>query len=208
MTIFIYSKSESFKEHINKVLGTQVSHRSDLSAIKANDADMLLIQASSYSDLQLTQVLRDQVALTIAIADEMPDLGKMLRYTNLGVNSYCNAYMAKAHYEQLMIMLEQGNSWFPPELLSQALAVAHSSVRPEENDEQLIELTARQKQIALCIADGKSNKMVADECGIAEGTVKSHVTQIYNKLNVTDRLGLVVYLKRLNLLASTKRKVE
>lgn len=208
MTVYIYSKSESFKAHIDQVMGSHVRHRSDLLSLKATMDDVVIIHASSYSDLQLTDLLKQHSDLRIAIADDLPDLGKMLRYTNLEVSAYCNAYMAKSHYSQLVLMLEEGHSWFPPSLLSQALALAHSSVRPEESDEQLNELTARQKQIALSIAEGKSNKVVAEECGIAERTVKSHLTQIFNKLNVSDRVGLVIYLKKLNLLNSNKRTVD
>lgn len=210
MIIYIYTKSDSFKEHIKKVMGFHVTYRSDLATMKAGLGDIIVIHASSYSDLNLSDILRDNAnaSLAIAIADDLPDIGKMLRYTNLGVKGYCNSYMAKAHYDQLVLMLKDGHSWFPPALLSQALSLAHSSVRPEESDEQLLELTSRQKQIALCIAEGKSNKVVAEECGIAEGTVKSHITQIFNKLNVSDRVGLVIHLKELNLLGRNRRKTD
>lgn len=181
--------------------------RSDLDNIKAAAGDVVLIHGDSFAEQNLTEALRDSAtrSYAVAIAEEFPDLGKMLRYANLGVNGYCNAYMAKAHYEQLALMLQSGQSWFPPALLSQALSVAHTSVRPEESHEQLLELTSRQRQIALCIAEGKSNKDIAEECGIAERTVKSHLTQIFDKLNVSDRIGLVIHLKKLNMLGSNKR---
>lgn len=183
------------------------THRSELNTLKAGVGDVVLIHGDSYSEQALTEALRACVAgeYAVAVAEEFPDLGKMLRYANLGVNGYCNAYMAKAHYEQLVLMLQSGQSWFPPSLLSQALSVAHTSVRPEESHEQLLELTSRQRQIALCIAEGKSNKEVAETCGIAERTVKSHLTQIFDKLGVSDRIGLVIHLKKLNMLGSNKR---
>ena len=167
----------------------------------------MLIHGDSFSAQNLTDALRESSASSyaVAVAEEFPDLGKMLRYANLGVSGYCNAYMAKAHYEQLVLMLQSGQSWFPPSLLTQALAVAHTSVRPEESHEQLLELTSRQRQIALCAAEGKSNKDIAEECGIAERTVKSHLTQIFEKLGVADRIGLVIHLKKLNMLGSNKR---
>lgn len=210
MTIYLYSKSESFTEHMNNVISAHVTYRTDLGLIKASESDIILIHGGSYPDVVIQEALREYSALpcSFAVADDLPDLGKMLRYTHLGINAYCNAYMAKPHYEQLFLMLKEGQSWYPPELLSQALSLAHSSVRPEDNDEQLKELTDRQKEIALSIAEGKSNKQVAEECGIAEQTVKSHLTQIFNKLNVTDRIGLVIYLKQLNLLPGNKRQPE
>lgn len=208
MNIYIYSKSESFNEHMNKVIASHVTFRSDLSVLKAGASDIVLIHGASFTDAAIQGALRDSASLScsFAIADDLPDLGKMLRFTNIGIQGYCNAYMAKPHYDQLVLMLGEGHSWYPPELLSQALSIAHSSVSPEDSDEQLNELTSRQKQIALSIAEGKSNKIVAEECGIAEQTVKSHLTQIFAKLNVPDRIGLVIQLKRLNLLGSNRRK--
>ena len=207
MTFYIYSRSESFKSHISKLMLAHVTYRQDLNNIKASAGDTVLIHGDSFSAQNLTDALRESSASSyaVAVAEEFPDLGKMLRYANLGVSGYCNAYMAKAHYEQLVLMLQSGQSWFPPSLLTQALAVAHTSVRPEESHEQLLELTSRQRQIALCAAEGKSNKDIAEECGIAERTVKSHLTQIFEKLGVADRIGLVIHLKKLNMLGSNKR---
>jgi DNA-binding NarL/FixJ family response regulator len=208
MIIYIYSKSDSFNEHMSKIIGVHVTYRSDLSVLKAGTSDIVLIHEASFSDVAIQEALRENASLScsLAIADDLPDLGKMLRYTNLGIKGYCNAYMAKPHYDQFVLMLGEGHSWYPPELLSQALSIAHSSVSPDDSDEQLNELTSRQKQIALSIADGKSNKIVAEECGIAEQTVKSHLTQIFTKLKVPDRIGLIIHLKRLNLLGSNRRK--
>ena len=94
------------------------------------------------------------------------------------------------------MMINDGNSWYPPSLLGQALEIAHSSIRTDNQTDHLDGLTPRQQQIALSIAEGKSNKAVADEHGISERTVKSHLTQIFEKLEVDDRVGLVLHLKK------------
>lgn len=210
MTIYIYSTSDSFNAHIKSVVSAHITYRPDLKLLRSGHSGIVLIHGDSFNDTAIQDVLADIEASsgTVAIAEELPDLGNMLRYTNLGVGGYCNAYMAKPHYDQLLLMLKEGHSWYPPELLSQALSIAHSSVRPEDSDEQLNELTLRQREIALSIAEGKSNKVVAGEYGIAERTVKSHLTQIFTKLKVSDRIGLVLYLKRLNVLGRNRRKSD
>lgn len=203
MNIAVYSKSEAFISHIHDLALGDVMERVDLSSLPKAQQDVIIVHASSFRPEELTLALQsaDSNMSRIAIADEFPDIGKMLRYTNLGVQGYCNAYMAQAHFKQLASMLSEGQSWFPPSLLGQALSLAHSSVNSIKNDEQLPELTVRQKQIALSIARGKSNKEVALECGISERTVKSHLTQIFEKLSVKDRLGLAVLLKQKNVIA-------
>lgn len=202
MNIAVYSKSESFNSHIIGVGLGDIVTREDLSSLAKAQQDVIIVHEGSFRLDEVTLALQSVVSDIgrIAVADEYPDIGKMLRFTNLGVQGYCNAYMAQPHYKQLATMLSEGHSWFPPSLLGQALLLAHSSVNSIKNDEQLPELTVRQKEIALSIARGKSNKEVAIECGISERTVKSHLTQIFEKLRVKDRLGLAVLLKQKNVL--------
>ncbi|PFJ18877.1 DNA-binding response regulator [Bacillus cereus] len=58
------------------------------------------------------------------------------------------------------------------------------------------ELTEREYEILLLIAEGKSNQEVAEELFIALKTVKTHVSNILNKLNVSDRTQAVIYAFR------------
>jgi two-component system NarL family response regulator len=49
------------------------------------------------------------------------------------------------------------------------------------------ELTQRETEILQRIVNGKSNKEIAGELAVAEGTIKSHISNILNKLGVADR---------------------
>jgi two-component system nitrate/nitrite response regulator NarL len=51
-------------------------------------------------------------------------------------------------------------------------------------------LTPREQQIALAIADGRSNRDIAARLGITEQTVKNHLTSIFVKVGVDNRLQL------------------
>ncbi len=57
------------------------------------------------------------------------------------------------------------------------------------------ELTEREKEIAVLIADGLSNKQIADKLYISEGTVKNYISSIYDKTGIHDRVKLAVALK-------------
>ena len=49
------------------------------------------------------------------------------------------------------------------------------------------ELTRRQRDVLTLIAEGKSNKLIADALKMSESTVKAHVKQIIKRLNVVNR---------------------
>ena len=54
-------------------------------------------------------------------------------------------------------------------------------------------MTGRERQIVRCVAQGKSNKLVARELGIAEGTVKVHIKRILRKLALHSRVDIAVW---------------
>jgi DNA-binding NarL/FixJ family response regulator len=66
----------------------------------------------------------------------------------------------------------------------------------------LTELTPREKEVLRLIATGASNREIAQELYISEGTVKNHVTNILNTLNLRDRTQAAIwantYLSYLN----------
>jgi two-component system nitrate/nitrite response regulator NarL len=57
-------------------------------------------------------------------------------------------------------------------------------------------LTPREQQIASAIADGRSNRDIAARLGITEQTVKNHLTSIFEKVGVDNRLQLGLALVR------------
>jgi DNA-binding NarL/FixJ family response regulator len=63
-------------------------------------------------------------------------------------------------------------------------------------------LTAREREVLLLIARGLPNKQIALELGIAEKTVKTHVSSILGKLGLTDRTQAALYAVRAGLIES------
>jgi DNA-binding NarL/FixJ family response regulator len=60
-------------------------------------------------------------------------------------------------------------------------------------------LTERQQQVLALMAQGNSNKLICRELGLAEATVKIHVTAILRALKVTSRAQAIVAVNRLGL---------
>jgi DNA-binding NarL/FixJ family response regulator len=58
------------------------------------------------------------------------------------------------------------------------------------------ELTSRELDVLVLLADGLPNKLIARRLGIAEKTVKAHVTQIFQALGVTDRTQAALWADR------------
>lgn len=65
-------------------------------------------------------------------------------------------------------------------------------------------LTKREREIVALIAEGLTNRELAERMCISEATVRTHLTSIFLKLGVTNRLKLVVYAYRHGLANPTR----
>ncbi|ASI69692.1 DNA-binding response regulator [Diaphorobacter nitroreducens] len=83
-----------------------------------------------------------------------------------------------------------GGSWFPPMAAERSEADAALAAK-------LAQLTPQQFRVLLCLADGLLNKQIAHELGLAENTVKVHVTAILKKLECYSRTQAAVLVKGL-----------
>jgi DNA-binding NarL/FixJ family response regulator len=70
---------------------------------------------------------------------------------------------------------------------------------PPSGKESILDLSEREMEIAVLLAKGYSNKQIASELFITEGTTKNYISSIYNKINISDRTKAVLFLQqRLN----------
>lgn len=197
MVLIVYSKSRSFNEHLKKVFDFEIDFRSQLSGLMKNSDNLYIVHANSFLR-ELPKWLKSLSTnnAKVGLADDTPTITDMLGYTELGVLAYFNSYMADAHYQQLVRLLANGQSWFPPAMMQDAFSLARSTLASMPSTDPLEQLTKREREVALAVAAGLSNKMVAKQCGITERTVKAHMTHIFKKLDVKDRVALVIYLNR------------
>lgn len=65
----------------------------------------------------------------------------------------------------------------------------------EANEDLLVDMTEREKEICTLLAKGLNNRQIADELYISEGTVKNYISSIYDKTGIHDRSKLIVAMK-------------
>ena len=92
-----------------------------------------------------------------------------------------------------------GEVWFDRTLIGNVLtelsrASATKKLDPEAA--KVSKLTEREREIAALIGEGLKNKQIANRLFISETTVRHHLTSVFDKLGVTDRLELIIYAYR------------
>jgi DNA-binding CsgD family transcriptional regulator len=58
--------------------------------------------------------------------------------------------------------------------------------------QDIAQLTAREREIALLVAEGRGNREIAEAVYLSEATVKSHILRITAKLDAPNRVGIAV----------------
>lgn len=128
----------------------------------------------------------------VIVFSDLPSYAEGTALLALGIRGYANTYI---HPENLMQMLEtvkSGNIWLYPEFIHQMVQKLTDS--EQRHSGVLEKLTERESETALLVADGLSNKEIASNLNITERTVKNHLTHIFEKLGVSDRLSLAMLL--------------
>ncbi len=199
MQLIVYTASPAFERFIGEHLDLPFDLRTQLGP-PAEEPDCIhLLHLSAMADAcyeWLQQNLPGRPTLA-ALCSDRPNLQEMLEGVRLGARAYCNSYMAANHYYQMLQLIESGQSWFPPQLLEQTFDLArHAAARARPEADALADLTAREREIALAVGNGKSNREIAQQFEITEPTVKTHLGNIFRKLEIKDRIGLVLLLKR------------
>lgn len=124
---------------------------------------------------------------------------------NIGAAGYIPKTSSREVIISAVNLVLSGGVYIPSELLrdneQSELSILKSLENISENKTSSKNiLSPRQIDVLKLISQGKSNKQIAFELGLTEGTVKLHVTAILKLLNVYNRTGAVVAAKKEGLL--------
>lgn len=119
------------------------------------------------------------------------------------ISAGAHAYLLKEASEQEILAtiraVRRGESGLSPKIARTVLDRLRSlepAVEEPGDDPPIEPLTAREEKILALVAEGRSNKNIAETVFLAEGTVKNYVSRIMDKLNVQSRTELAVKAAR------------
>jgi DNA-binding NarL/FixJ family response regulator len=155
-------------------------HAPDLAVLDIGMPGMtgLNVLSSVVADRPETKV----VFLTAAASD-----GQILTAISRGAKGFMLKDMAADSLIHCVRQVAAGQRWFPTELVDAAVdrETGHQVQR-----ERLQKLTAREREVVVSLCAGHSNKQIARELNVTEGTVRIHLHNIFEKLGVTSRTAL------------------
>lgn len=134
--------------------------------------------------------------LHVMVLSQYPTFNIGRNLLSLGIQGYGNARMLPVHLQDAFDCIQRGDIWVYPEFVQMMIQGINSQDTNLSLDDSNLEvLSPREKEIVKYIYEGRTNKQIAQMTDITLRTVKAHTSSIYEKLNVKDRVALVLMLK-------------
>lgn len=149
---------------------------------------------------------RDSLALVEAVRKVSPDIKvivmhllaaheDVVAFVRAGVSGFIMKDASVAEFVATIRSVADGHSVLPPSMATTLFShvAAQAAARGTRGAKAAVRMTARERQVVTAIAEGMSNKEIAERLGVATHTVKSHVHNILEKLALHTRLEVAAY---------------
>ena len=122
------------------------------------------------------------ILLTAAIDDSSLIEAKALKVRGIVLKNSDPAYLMEC-----LDQVRHGRRWFDPELVVRARHLAEAQA-----GSSLVSLAPREKQLIGFVRSGLRNREIAEKLGVTEGTVKTYLHTVFEKLGVSNRTELAI----------------
>lgn len=185
-------------------LGTISQASSGEEAVKiagTGEPDLILLDLNmkGMDGISTIKALRDnEVFSRIVIFSVSDNPDNILKAIKTGADGYI---LKDSEPEELVEFVKQAvhGKFVVSEKVAEILKSQNSEEGENTSDIDIDSLTHREQQILSLIAQGMSNKMIARELNIAEGTVKVHVKNLLKKLSFRSRVEAAIWAMENNL---------
>ena len=170
------------------------NHAATLALIDASPGpDLLLMDlhmpgAQGIEGVRAVRERAPHVPLVVVSADDDPAAIRMM--LDLGVSGFIPKTDSPAVVASAVRLILAGGIYVPPRL------VAHAGMVPAADGACVTGLTSRQIDVLRLLGHGLSNKAIARELGVSEGTIKVHLLAVFRVLDVRNRTAAVIAAQR------------
>ena len=164
-----------------------------LDKLKIYHPDVLLLDINmpEIDGIEVLKIIKtnkiDVKVLMLTVHNEVEYLIKSLE---IGVDGYIMKDSESNELKKAIYMILDDKTYIQPSMIPELnYRLAHRDIEKDK----LESLTKREKEILIQVASGMSNKEIAINLDISERTVKNHISNIFKKIDVSDRTQAAVF---------------
>lgn len=179
-----------------EVVGEASSGEQAIEQARALDPDLVLMDVTMpgiggiEAMRRIKAAMPDIAVVMLTVSDDEQNL---LQAVRAGAAGYLLKDVSPAELFDSLRAIERGEAVIPRRMAAgvldefRALSVRDGPARPEEA------LTPREREVMVLVAEGRTNKEVAEACSLSPNTVKSHMRKILEKLHLQNRAQVAAW---------------
>jgi two-component system, NarL family, nitrate/nitrite response regulator NarL len=189
-----------------KVVGEAGDSTTGIEMVARQKPDITLLKLNALGDPYLDvipQLLEAWNQTRIILMTTTDDFQTCSQAVQMGVIGVVSKTQPPKALIKAIKKVYDGEVWIERSMMAHLLKTMSPNRRPSVIDpetEKISQLSNREKEVIHLIGLGLRNKFIANQLSIGETTVRHHLTSIYDKLGVSDRLELLVFAHRSGLI--------
>ncbi|AFJ01873.1 regulatory protein, LuxR [Methylophaga frappieri] len=170
-------------------------------ALVMQTADMLICDQQLLEQNQAEVMAKVREAAPnsrILIVGKGLPIGVQIAALKQGARGYFNESLPFEKLRDAIHLILQGEVWVERHLISDLINEINQAPQVDDVHREAAEtLSPKEREVATLVSHGATNKMIAKQMDITERTVKAHLTTIFQKMNLPDRLSLAIVFRDL-----------
>ncbi|MBM3678702.1 MAG: response regulator transcription factor [Actinobacteria bacterium] len=184
-----------------ELVGTAADGREAIEAARAGLPDVVLmdLEMPTMDGIDATRgIVAERPGTAVLILTSFSDRSRIVSALDAGAVGYLLKDAAADEVVEAIRTAAAGGSPLDPR-------AARSLIEAKTAPDPLESLSGREREVLGALLEGLPNKLIARRLGISEKTVKTHLTNVFRQIGVTDRVQAVLWAERRGLRAGSGR---
>lgn len=168
--------------------------------VKKFKPDVLLLDINMpiKNGIEVLQQLReDKAEVKVLMLTVHNEVDYLIKAVDVGADGYILKESESSELKKAINMIVSGKNYIQPSLIP---ALNSRLANRDVEKDKINYLTKRELEVLIQVANGMSNKEIAINLDISERTVKNHISNIFKKIDVSDRTQAAVFAIRNNII--------
>ncbi|MFN3399229.1 MAG: LuxR C-terminal-related transcriptional regulator [Ferrovibrio sp.] len=203
LNIVHIDRNQLFREGLRRILdgsSYNIAHgissvAEGIAQILTHQPGMVIIDTAGYGDVLVELMLSIRGVPTpprVVILTDAVGIPRLASALSAGVDGYLLKDMSSEALKQSLNLVVMGEKVFPTDLAHLLINSRHIG-QNEKVADRPGQLSDRESEILACLVNGQSNKVIASQLRITEGTVKVHLKGVLKKIHVTNRTQAAIW---------------